>query len=120
MAFEKAMLVPNFPKDQWTKLIQTQLTGKALKVFSELTVEQCMDYDTLKQALLLAYARVPEFHRKRFRSLTKGNAESYSNFAFRLSLPFKSWMEGEEAFESLAQMREVIKLEQFVNCFIVG
>jgi transposase InsO family protein len=119
LAFEKAMLVLNFPKDRWTQLIQTQLTGKALKVFSELTVEQCLDYDTLKRALLLAYARVPEFHRKRFRSLTKGSAESYSNFAFRLSLPFKSWMEGEEAFDSLAQMREVIKLEQFVNCLPV-
>ena len=41
------------------QLIYTQLTGKALKVFAELTVSQCQDYEVLKKALLLAYARVP-------------------------------------------------------------
>lgn len=63
--FEKPMLAPNFPKSEWTKLIHTHLTGKAQKVFAELSVVSCM----LKTALLLSYARVPEFHRKRFRTL---------------------------------------------------
>src|SRR6218665_788155 len=116
IAFEKCMLVHQFPKDAWTQLIHTQLTGKALKVFAELSVEECMDFDVLKKALLLAYYRVPEFHRKRFRTLSKANGESYSNFAFRLALPFKSWMDGEEAYDNVDRMREVVKLEQFVNC----
>jgi len=116
VAFEKCMLVHCFLKDSWTQLIHTQLTGKALKVFAELSVEECMDFDVLKKALLLAYDRVPEFHRKRFRTLSKANGESYSNFAFRLALPFKAWMDGEEAYENVDRMREVVKLEQFVNC----
>ena len=66
--------------------------GKWQNVFAELSVASIMDYDTLKTALLLAYARVPEFHRKRFRSLTKGVAEFYSDFAFRLAIPFKNWI----------------------------
>src|SRR6218665_1172337 len=70
-AFEKAMAIQNFPKDKWTQLIHTKLTGKAQKVFAELGVEACLDYDTLKAALLLAYERVPKFHRKRFRTLNK-------------------------------------------------
>ena len=53
--------------------------GKGQKVFSEISVDSCMQYETLKRALLLAYARVPDFHRKRFRNLTKGSAESHSN-----------------------------------------
>ena len=68
--FEKAMLVHEFPKSAWTKLIPPQLVGKGQKVFAELSADSCMQYETLKTALLLAYARVPEFHRKRFRSLT--------------------------------------------------
>src|SRR6218665_3873672 len=60
-AFEKAMAIHNFPKDKWTQLIHTKLTGKAQKVFAELGVEACLDYDTLKAALLLAYERIPEF-----------------------------------------------------------
>src|SRR6218665_2378428 len=94
-AFEKAMAIHKFPKDKWTQLIHTKLTGKAQKVFAELGVEACLDYDTLKAALLLAYERVPEFHRKRFRTLNKFGNETYSNFAFRLALPFNSWIEGE-------------------------
>ena len=80
-AFEKAMAIHNFPKDKWTQLIHTKLTGKAQKFFAELGVEACLDYDTLKAALLLAYERVPEFHRKRFRTLNKFGNETYSNFA---------------------------------------
>ena len=43
-----------------------ELTGKVQKVFAELSVNVCLNYDTLKAALLLVYERVPEFHRKRF------------------------------------------------------
>ena len=116
LAFEKAMQIHKFPKDKWTGLIHTQLTGKAQKVFSELSVEECQDYDILKQALLRAYARVPEFYRKRFRTMKKGNLETYSNFAFRMSLPFNSWIEGEGATKEVDKLIEVVKLEQFVNC----
>src|SRR6218665_977648 len=115
-AFEKAMAIHKFPKDKWTQLIHTKLTGKAQQVFAELGVEACLDYDTLKAALLLAYERVPEFHRKRFRTLNKFGNETYSNFAFRLALPFNSWVEGEEASTDIVRLKEVMKLEQFTNC----
>src|SRR6218665_2075178 len=74
-----------------------EIDGQGSKVFAELGVEACLNYDTLKAALLLAYERVPEFHRKRFRTLNKFGNETYSTFAFRLALPFNSWMDGEEA-----------------------
>src|SRR6218665_2287255 len=78
-----------------------------------------MDFEILTKALLLAYDRVPEFHRKRFRTLSKANGETYTNFAFRLALLLKSWMDGKEAFDDVERMREVVKLEQFVNCLPV-
>src|SRR6218665_533195 len=114
--FEKSMEIHNFPKDKWTPLIHTKLTGKAQKVFAELGVEACLNYDTLKAALLLAYERVPEFHRKRFRTLNKFGNETYSTFTFRLALPFNSWMDGEEASTDINRLKEVMKLEQFTNC----
>ena len=116
MSFEKAMEIHKFPKNKWTALLHSQLVGKAAKVFSELTLEDCKDYDKLKQAVLTAYARVPEYYRKRFRSLTKMSGETYSNFAFRLGLPLHSWLEGEEALTDVDRLLEVVKLEQFVNC----
>src|SRR6218665_258464 len=79
-----------------------------------------MKYDTLKTALLLAYTRVPEFHRKRFRSLAKESAESYSNFASRLAIPFKNWTVGFEEFDDVVKMREAVKLEQFTQALPSG
>lgn len=56
-------------------------SGKAHKVFVELSLEDSQNYDSLKQASLTAYSRVPEFYRKCYRSMDKGNLESYSNSA---------------------------------------
>lgn len=99
------MLIYKFPKDKWSALIHMQLAGKAQKVFSELSVEDCQDYDILEKALLTAYARVPEYYRKRFRTMQKGNLEIYSNFAFRLSLPFRSLLDGQNAVNDIYRIR---------------
>ena len=71
-SFEKVMEIHKFTRDKWSTLVHTKLTGKAQKVFSELSLEECSDYDSLKKALLRAYARVPEFYRKKFRTLVRG------------------------------------------------
>src|SRR6218665_822186 len=114
--FEKSMEIHNFPKDKWTALIHTKLTGKASKVFSALSTEQCKDYDIVKAALLTAYSRIPEFYRKKFRNLTRGHLETFSNFAFRLQLPFQSWIDGANVANDADKLKELFKLEQFVNC----
>ena len=79
---EKAMLLHKFSRETWIQLLHTQLTGNSLKVFAELTVDECKSYYVLKMALLPACARVPEYYRSRFRSLVKGSSESYGNFHF--------------------------------------
>jgi len=78
----------NFPPDKYAAILQAYLTGKALKVFTELSVEECRDYPTLKAASLQAYSVVPEVYHKRFRNLNKSYTEAYSEFAFCLSMQF--------------------------------
>jgi|SRR6218665_10323 len=113
--FEKAMAIHKFPKEKWSALLHTKLTGKACKVFSELSIEQCQKYDVLKAALLTAYNRIPEFYSKRFRSLSKGHLEIFSSFAFHLSLPFTRWSEGVDAFTEVDNLKEILKIEQFTT-----
>jgi len=79
-------------------------------------VEECQDYPTLKAALLTAYALVPEVYRKRFRNLTKHNSETFSEYAFRLSVQFPCWLESEEAYDNLDRLRDLLQLEQFQTC----
>ena len=115
-SFEKVMEIHKFPRDKWSALIHTKLTGKAQKVFSGLSLDECNDYDILKQALLSAYARVPEFYRKRCRTLIKGKCETFSNYAFRLGTCFKTWLDREQAKEDMECLKQVLLIEQFVEC----
>ena len=96
---------------QWTN---TPLYCKSiLKVFTELTADECQDYPTLKAVLLNAYAVVPEVYRKRFRVLHKAHSETYSEFAFRLYTQFCRWLESEDAFSDIERLRELFQLEEF-------
>ena len=115
ISFEKIAALNKFPEDKYTAILQAHLTGKALKVFTELTTAECQDYKTLKEALLAAYAVVPEVYRKRFRASTKGHGETYSEFAFRLTTQFKRWAESEQAYDDVVKIRELIMMEQFTT-----
>ena len=93
--------------------MQAHLTGKALKVFTELSVEECRDYPTLKAALSQAYSVVPDVYRKRFWNLSKLYTETYSEFAFRLSTQFTRWLESEGAYSDVDLLRDLMQREQF-------
>ena len=60
ISFEKIANLKYFPEDKHTAVLQAHLTGKALKVFTELSTEE--DYSkitpksTLRKALLAAYS----------------------------------------------------------------
>ena len=113
LSFEKIAQLNNFPLDKYAAVLQAHLTGKALKVFTELSVADCQHYPTLKAALLTAYAVVPEVYRKRFRGLNKAYGETHCEFAFKLTTQFKRWLESEEAFSNVERLREVLQMEQF-------
>jgi len=80
LSFEKVTELNNFPPYKYAAILQAHLTGKALKVFTEISVEDCRDYPTLKGALLQAYSVVPEVYRKRFQSLNKLYSETYYEY----------------------------------------
>src|SRR3984885_13385746 len=113
--FEKAVVMNNIPKEQRANLLFPQLSLKGREVFQALDLEEIMDYDVVKERVLLAYERVPEFYRKRFRGMVKEKHETYSTFAFRLGLPFQRWVEGSKAVESVDKLCDLIKMEQFTK-----
>ena len=66
--------------------------------------------------MLTAYAVVPEVYRKRFRNLNKHHSETFSEFAFRLGVQFRRWLESEGAYDNIEKLRELLQLEQFNTC----
>ena len=112
-SFERICTINAWPKEHWSAILQTQLSGKALKVFSELSERECASYDVLKKALLVAYELCPEVYRKRFRSFVKVNTDTYADFAFKLNNVFKRWLEGTKAYNDIEKLRQTLLLEQF-------
>jgi hypothetical protein len=113
ISFEKIAQLNAWPQEKYAAALQAHLSGKALKVFTQLSDVDCMNYLTLKAAILRAYAFVPEVYRKRFRNTRKRYNETYSDFAFRLNVQFQRWTEGEKAYTDVERLREIVQLEQF-------
>jgi len=113
VSFEKVAELNKFPPNKRAAILQAHLTGKALKVFTELSVKECRDYPTLKAALRQAYSVVPDVYRKCFRNLNKNYTETYSEFAFRLSTQFTRWLESEGAYSDVELLRDLMQREQF-------
>lgn len=71
----------HWTKDVWALLLQCSLSGKAQEVSSALPLEQSLDYDTVKAAVLRAYELVPEAYRQQFRNNAKTAKQTYVEFA---------------------------------------
>ncbi len=66
-AFERIATKLNWPRDLWSLLVQSNITGKVQEACAALPVERSLDYDTVKSAVLCAYELVPEVFRQKFR-----------------------------------------------------
>jgi len=67
--FGKVATSLDWPKDNWTFLLQSVLVGKA----QDTSLDQSSDYETVKSAVLNAYALVPEAYRQKFRESRKSS-----------------------------------------------
>jgi hypothetical protein len=115
ITFEKIANLNKWPKEHWAAVLQTQLKGKGLKVFSELSLQECRDYEKLKKAILTAYELCSEVYRKRFRTSKKVSTESHSDFAFDLTQSFKRWLISVKSWDDIELLRETFLKEQFME-----
>ena len=61
-------------------LLQTVLTGKALKVYATLSPEECSEYEAVKMVVLKNFELVPEAYRQKSRDKKKEEGQSYVKF----------------------------------------
>jgi len=109
IAFENIAHLNKWPPDKWASVLQTQLKGEGLTVFSELGAEDCQDYGKLKKAILLAYELCPEVYRKRFRLSNKLATETHAEFA----------LHGVTTWNDIELLRETFLMEQFMESILL-
>ncbi|XP_076843961.1 uncharacterized protein LOC143488888 [Brachyhypopomus gauderio] len=113
--FERIATSLSWPKGLWTLLLQSKLVGKAQEAYSALSLQESMDYDVVKTAILRAYELVPEAYRQRFRSCRKSDSQTYVEFAREKAQLFAKWLVASHV-SSLDSLRELMLLEEFKDC----
>ena len=78
--FEKIAENLKWPKEHWTLLLQSVLFGKAREIYTQLSLGQASDYDTVKQMILKGYELVPEAYRQKFRNCLNKVVRPMLNF----------------------------------------
>lgn len=114
-AFERIAASLNWPKEVWTLLLQCRLVGKAMEVFSTLSIEDSMKYETVKAAVLRAYELVPEAYRQKFRNHRKVSNQTFVEFAREKGVLFDKWCTSSNV-NDFSALRELMLLEDFKKC----
>ncbi|KAL1254352.1 hypothetical protein QQF64_016581 [Cirrhinus molitorella] len=114
-AFERIATSLYWPKDLWAILLQCRLVGKALEVFSTLSIEESLNYETVKSTILRAYELVPEAYRQKFRGHKRKSGQTYVEFAREKATLFDKWCTASK-IDSFESLRELILLEEFKGC----
>ena len=115
ITFRKIASLNNWPKERWSAILQTQLKGKALRIFAELPDSVVQDFDQLQAALLAAYELSPEHYRKKFRDIRKTECDTYTDFAFKMQNFFKRWLQSLNSYDDIDKLRQTLLMEQFLQ-----
>jgi len=114
-AFERLASALKWPKEVWSLLLQCRLVGKAQAIISALPVEDSLDYETVKNAILCAYELVPEAYRQRFRNQKKTAQQTFVEFAREKGILFDKWVTASKT-KDFNSLRDLMLLEEFKNC----
>ena len=113
--FERVATSLKWPKDVWTMLLQCVLIGKARDAYSSLSVDNSLNYDMVKAAVLRAYEMVPEAYRQKFRRFKKHDNQTYVDFAREKEALFERWCASQGA-NDFVQLKSLMIMEDFKNC----
>ena len=77
MAYERVMCLHEVERSVWAKYLPAQLSPKALKTFSRLSLEESRDYDTIKDVILTSYKLDADSYLKTFRTMRRAGQVTY-------------------------------------------
>ena len=114
--FERVAQNLKWPIDQWPLLLQSVLRGKAQEAYTALPISECVDYNSVKNAILKAYELVPEAYRQKFRNYRKQESQTHVEFAHEKEVYFDRWCNSKEVGTDFEKLRQVILIEEFKRC----
>ncbi|XP_069140237.1 uncharacterized protein [Argopecten irradians] len=114
--FERYATAQNWDQHSWGANLSALLKGKALDVFSRLPVDQALDYQELKKALLKRFEKTEDGFRKAFRSSRPEGGETFTQFSLRLDNYFERWVEMTRTEKTYERLKDLVIRDQFIYC----
>lgn len=91
--FEWVATRQGWPKEKWATALSLCLNGEALRVFGHLSLEDSLDYDKTKLALLHCFMFTVDGYHEKFRHNKPQDGEIGKQYAARLFSLFDLWVE---------------------------
>lgn len=79
MSYERVLILNNIDISLWAQYLTAQLSPKALKTFSRLSIEDSQNYETIKNAILADYNLGAQTYLKTFRTMKRHGVSNYVN-----------------------------------------
>src|SRR5260221_4825687 len=99
-------------------LINPYLSEKAWILLTRLSRDETDTYDKIKKALLTEFRLTPQKYRDMFRNATKERNESHVQFATRLLVLWKYYMNSREINEDYDRLCELMVVDKFKNVLL--
>ncbi len=113
ITFERIAAACRWPKQDRAFHLIPLLTGKARAAYVHMDVDDSLDYEELKSAILRKYDINRETYRQRFHSLDVESLECPKELYVRLKELYGKWMQPKS--KSVEEVGEVIILEQYLG-----
>ena len=112
--FEKHAVSLQWKRSEWPMYLVSLLKGKALTYYQELTQDDAVDYDKLREHLLRRFRCTEEGFRTQFRSVKPESGENMHTFFSRLSRFFYRWLELAKV-KDFKQLCDLLLREQILS-----
>ena len=109
--FERLGTAYRWPREDWAVFLVPYLTGKARSAYVAMDINHAMEYDRVKEAILLKYEINEEVYRRRFREPDVRPGETPRELYTRLKDVFQKWIR--PVGKSVEDISEVLIMEQF-------
>ena len=119
LRFERYATAQKWKKEDWATSLSALLKGKALDVYALMPVEEALNYDMLKAALLKRYELTEEGFKRRYKKCRSDSGETFQQFTSRMKSYFTRWIEMSGINKTYDGLADLILRDQFA-CFICG
>ncbi|KAK4296090.1 hypothetical protein Pmani_031391 [Petrolisthes manimaculis] len=114
--FEKNAAIHRWPQGTWAVLLSNVFTGEAQRAYAGLSVNESLDYPTVKSTILRVYKRVPAYYRKIFRTSQKRANQTCVEFYREKLAQCQRWVDSAQVEDNYRKLLELIVYEEVKSC----